>query len=183
MGAGQCAQKLGLHARPSPANEAIVAGGVGPKLSGRSRRGAPDRKTQKMPLRTRRSFTRGTPRGLFGSIGLMADHSFGEFVAHDSALDLGGLESSSADGLNMPGQGALWSRCARSSGHDAPERGRVILPLSFVVGSSPHARRRITGSAKSQEKGTAQFHEAIGAFSGGDDPAELAIARQVLTAR
>jgi hypothetical protein len=27
-----------------------------------------------MPLSTRRSFTRGTPRGLFGSIGLMAAH-------------------------------------------------------------------------------------------------------------
>src|ERR1700720_2699047 len=39
---------------------------------GRSRQGAPDRNTQKMPLRTRRSFTRATPRGLFGSIGLMA---------------------------------------------------------------------------------------------------------------
>jgi len=38
--------------------------------------GAPDRKTQKMPFRTRRSFTRGTPRGLFGSIGLMAAHSW-----------------------------------------------------------------------------------------------------------
>src|SRR5262249_43966867 len=47
----------------------------GPKSSGRSRHGAPDRKTQKMPLRTRRSFTRGTPRGLFGNIGLMAAHS------------------------------------------------------------------------------------------------------------
>jgi len=43
---------------------------------GRSRQGAPDRKTQKMPFRTRRSFTRGTPRGLFGSIGLMAAHSW-----------------------------------------------------------------------------------------------------------
>src|SRR6516165_3396566 len=43
--------------------------------AGRSRQGAPDRKTQKMPLRTLRSFTRGTPRGLFGSIGLMAVHS------------------------------------------------------------------------------------------------------------
>src|SRR5262245_50848724 len=29
-----------------------------------------------MPLRTRRSFTRGTPRGLLGSIGLMAAHSW-----------------------------------------------------------------------------------------------------------
>ena len=28
-----------------------------------------------MPLSTRRSFTRRTPRGLFGSIGLMAVHS------------------------------------------------------------------------------------------------------------
>jgi hypothetical protein len=27
------------------------------------------------PVRTRRSFTRDTPRGLFGSIGLMAAHS------------------------------------------------------------------------------------------------------------
>ena len=47
----------------------------GPKLAGRSRHGAPDRKTQKMPLRTRRSFTRGTPRGLFGRNGVMAVHS------------------------------------------------------------------------------------------------------------
>jgi hypothetical protein len=32
--------------------------------------------TQKMPLRTRRSSTRGTPRALFGNIGLMVDHSY-----------------------------------------------------------------------------------------------------------
>jgi hypothetical protein len=32
----------------------------------RSRHGAPDRKSQKMPLRTRQSFTRATPRGLQG---------------------------------------------------------------------------------------------------------------------
>ena len=36
--------------------------GQGPKVSGRLRYGAPDRKTQKIPLRTRRSFTRSTPR-------------------------------------------------------------------------------------------------------------------------
>ena len=41
----------------------------------RSRHGAPERRSQKMPLSTRRSFTRRTPRGLFGSIGLMAVHS------------------------------------------------------------------------------------------------------------
>jgi hypothetical protein len=58
-----------------PADEAVVAWVYGPNVSGRSRQGAPERKTQKMPLRTRRSYTRGTPRGLFGSIGLMAAHS------------------------------------------------------------------------------------------------------------
>ena len=66
VGLGQCAHEPGPHARPSPANEAIVAGRIRTKLSGRSRHGAPDRKTQKMPLRTRRSFTRGTLRGLLG---------------------------------------------------------------------------------------------------------------------
>jgi hypothetical protein len=45
-------------------------------VSGKSRHGAPDRKTQKMPLRTRRSFARRTPRGLFGNINLMAAHSW-----------------------------------------------------------------------------------------------------------
>jgi hypothetical protein len=33
------------------------------------------RNIQKMPLRTRRSLTLGTPRGLFGRKGLMAVHS------------------------------------------------------------------------------------------------------------
>src|SRR5262245_12046463 len=75
MGAGECAHDLGPHAHSSPANEPIVAGRVRTEVVGRSRHGAPDRKTQKMPLRTRRSFTRGTPRGLFGSISLMATHS------------------------------------------------------------------------------------------------------------
>lgn len=41
----------------------------------RSRLGAPDRRPQKMPFRTRRSFTRGAPRGLFGRKGLIAAHS------------------------------------------------------------------------------------------------------------
>ena len=45
-----------------------------PLHSGRSRHGAPDRSTQHMPLRTRRSSTRGTPRALFGNIGLMERH-------------------------------------------------------------------------------------------------------------
>jgi hypothetical protein len=38
----------------------------------------PDRNTQKMPLRTRRSFTRGTPRGIVDRIGLMTVYSSSE---------------------------------------------------------------------------------------------------------
>src|SRR4029450_1943954 len=54
---------------PPPTNEAIVAGHTWTVGSGRSRQEAPERNTQRMPFRTRRSSTRGRwPRGLFGSI-------------------------------------------------------------------------------------------------------------------
>jgi hypothetical protein len=56
-----------------------------------------------MPFRTRLSFTRGTPRGLFGSIGLMAVHSVGEFVAHDSSPQFGSLNHGSPAKRNAPG--------------------------------------------------------------------------------
>jgi hypothetical protein len=46
---------------------------IGPNASGRSRHGAPDRNTQKMPLRTRRSFYPRNATRLVG--GLMATHS------------------------------------------------------------------------------------------------------------
>jgi hypothetical protein len=62
-------------ASPPPPNEAIVTGGAGTIDFWQSRHDAPERRTQKMPLSTRRSFTRRTPRGLLGSIGLMAVHS------------------------------------------------------------------------------------------------------------
>ncbi len=44
-------------ANKAPANEPIVAGHVRAKVLRRSRHGAPDRRTQKMPFSTRRSFT------------------------------------------------------------------------------------------------------------------------------
>src|SRR5262249_5948966 len=69
---GRGAWRSLLYATPKRLGLSVV---YGPKLLGRSRHGAPDRKTQKMPLRTLRSSTRGTPRGLFGSNGLMANHS------------------------------------------------------------------------------------------------------------
>src|ERR687893_769234 len=75
VGRGERVNDPALDARPAPTDETIVAGGEGAKAPGRSRQGAPERRTQKMPLSTRRSLTRGTPRGLLGSIGLMAVHS------------------------------------------------------------------------------------------------------------
>jgi hypothetical protein len=51
---------------------------------------APERRTQKMPLGTRRSFTRGTPRGLFGRFD-GSPFIIAEFVAHDSRLRYGSL--------------------------------------------------------------------------------------------
>ena len=42
-------------------------------------------KTRNMPLSTRRSFTRGTPRGLFGKNGWWQPFTIGRFGAHDSS--------------------------------------------------------------------------------------------------
>jgi hypothetical protein len=47
MSSCKCIHDPAPDARSAPANEAVVAGGIGPKLCGRSRHGAPDRKTQK----------------------------------------------------------------------------------------------------------------------------------------
>jgi hypothetical protein len=54
-----------------------------------------------MPLSTRRSFTRRTPRDLFGSIGLMAvPFIIAEFVAHDSRLRFRSLNHVSDSAIN-----------------------------------------------------------------------------------
>jgi hypothetical protein len=75
MASGQCIHKLIPHASPAPANEAIAQVVYGPKLSGRSCHGAPERDDPKDATSTRLSFTGDTPRGLFGRDGLMAAHS------------------------------------------------------------------------------------------------------------
>jgi hypothetical protein len=58
-----------------PTNEATIASGAGTIGFRQIAPGAPERKTQEMPFRTRRSLTRGMPRGLFGRNDLMAAHS------------------------------------------------------------------------------------------------------------
>ena len=61
-----------------------------------------------MPLSTRRSFKRRTPRGLFGSIGLMAGpFVVAEFVAHDSRLQFGSFNHVSGSAINPPSPIAL----------------------------------------------------------------------------
>jgi hypothetical protein len=76
MSSSQSVHDPAPNVSPTPTNEAIVASGV---RAERLRQIAPrcaGSQDQKMPFRTRRSLPRGTPRGLFGSIGLMAAHSW-----------------------------------------------------------------------------------------------------------
>src|SRR6516162_7667493 len=63
----------------------------GPNATGRSRQGAPDRKTQKMPLRTRRSFTRNATWLVRQHRPYGSPFIVGEFVAHDSSPQSGSL--------------------------------------------------------------------------------------------
>jgi hypothetical protein len=56
------------------------------------RQGAPDRRTKKMPLRIRRSFTPGNPTRLLGQHRLDGGpFTVREFIAHDFALQFGSL--------------------------------------------------------------------------------------------
>ena len=75
MSGGQRIHDLVPDAGPAPANEAIVTSRMGTVVLRQIAPRRTCRKTQKIPLRMRRSSTRGMPRGLFGSIGLMTLHS------------------------------------------------------------------------------------------------------------
>src|SRR6202022_2994597 len=101
MTGGQRIHDMILNACPPPTNEAILAGCAGTIGSGRSRQGAPERKTQKMPFRTRRSSTRGMPRGLFGGIGLIAAHSASLSSYSVIQAPFRSLNHASGDAINM----------------------------------------------------------------------------------
>jgi hypothetical protein len=125
------------------------------ELGPHARHGAPDRNTQKMPLRMRRSLTRGTPRGLFGSIGLMAVHS-----SESSGRVIRPFRSErakSARALSFDEVDPIWSRCARKRSHYAhfefcrvwPRRRSIGRPCSTATSSirqfsraQPHSIRR-----------------------------------------
>jgi hypothetical protein len=71
----KCIYDAAPHASPSPAYEPVVAGGVWAKRRRQIPPRRPGPQDPKDALRIRRSFTRGTPRGLLGSIGLIVVHS------------------------------------------------------------------------------------------------------------
>ena len=72
---GDCGQNAVPDPGFAPPHEAVVQVVRGPNSFGSARHGAPVRNTQKIPFSTRRSSTRGTPRGLFGSSGAITPHS------------------------------------------------------------------------------------------------------------
>jgi len=65
-----------------------------PNSFGKARHGAPVRNAQNIPFRTRRSSTRGTPRGLFGAAARSTPFEIIELIAsRDPAPPVGKLES------------------------------------------------------------------------------------------
>jgi hypothetical protein len=75
MGTGQCAHELGPHARPSPANESIVAGRVRTEAFRQVAPRCPGSQDPEDAIEDTTVIHSCTPRDLFGSIGLMANHS------------------------------------------------------------------------------------------------------------
>jgi hypothetical protein len=63
------------YTRFAPSHEAIVEGGAWAVAVGQIAPQRAECSTQKMPLSTRRSSTRGAPLGLFGSNGAITRHS------------------------------------------------------------------------------------------------------------
>jgi hypothetical protein len=75
MSAGKRVYDAAPDAGPSPTDEAVITSGAWAKRLRQITPRCSGSQDPEIPLRTRRSFNRGTPRGLFGSIGLMTDHS------------------------------------------------------------------------------------------------------------
>ena len=114
MSAGECAHDLGPHARPSPANEAIVAGRVRTEVV---RQIAPWRPRSQDP---EDAIEDTTVIHSWHAARLIRQHRLdgsplivGEFVAHDSAPSVRGLNHGSAGRAQHARPRALWSRCTR----------------------------------------------------------------------
>src|SRR5438445_8885286 len=136
MGAGQCAHDLGPDASSSPANKAIVASGVRTEVvwqvaprcpRSQDPEDAVEDTTVIYPWHTARLVRQ---QRLDGSPFLV-----GEFVAHDSAPSVRGLNHGLAAVLNTPLSGAFgrclyWSLCTR-------KRTRYVAIELTAVSSCP----------------------------------------------
>src|SRR6267378_7616684 len=114
MSPGECTHDLGPDACSSPANEAIVAGRVRTEVDWQV---APRCSRSQDPEDAIENTTVIHP---WHAPRLVGQHRLdgspflvGEFVAHDSVPPVRGLNHGSTVGLNMSGQGALWSLCTR----------------------------------------------------------------------
>ena len=104
--------------------------------------GAPVRSTQKIPFRTRRSPTRGTPRGLFGSNGAITPHSksLSSYPCMIKLPQLGSLM-----GWTAPDPTA--SRCAKVVLSIGPPTGKEPSPCRLAL-SPGHREERLSFSVK-----------------------------------
>src|SRR5262245_52393437 len=136
VGLGQCAHELGPHARPSPANEAIVAGRIRTEVI---REITPWRPRSQDPEDTIED-----PAVIHSwhAARLVRQHRLdgspfvvGKFVAHDSPLLSGGLNHVLTVGLNTAGQ--------ERSGRYVPESRPIMLDLSVVAHDPQETLRAI----------------------------------------
>jgi hypothetical protein len=120
MGTGKCVDDAAPDTSPLPPNKSIVAGGVRTNSSGRSRSGAPERKTQKDAIEDTsvvhpRNATRLVRRhGLDGSPFIIR-----EFVAHDSSPQFGSLNHGGLVRCNASGQAPVGHLQSRSGNQPA----------------------------------------------------------------
>lgn len=75
LGSGKFVYDAAPDTSPPPADETVLAGRVRAKVIRQIAPRCPRSQDPENAMRTRGSFTQGTPRGLFGSMGLMAIHS------------------------------------------------------------------------------------------------------------
>ncbi len=128
MDASESVHDLGPDTSTPPANEAIVTGGVGAEAAGQIAPWRQIARAQKMPLRTRRSFTRGTLRGLFGSIGLMA--VAGAYTSSSETQNLT-EEGASAEPLSIGRHRQNVAICRNESGVGA---GPILTSVGVLGG-------------------------------------------------
>jgi hypothetical protein len=130
MSSSQCLHNSAPHASPTPANEAIVASGIGAELLWQI---APRCARSQDPKDVIQDSAVIHP---WDASRLVRQHRLdggpfmvGEFVAHDSRLRLGGLNHGLAAGLNTPLSRPFWSLSLRKADSLCSLRALSIMTL------------------------------------------------------